>query len=243
MNGPLSELWTALAERLDPALADDQAVADFLARARAWEAGTPGPRTYERWQDRIIDGMIADGAGVLDLGCGDGELLERLITGKGVRGQGIELDPEAVCRCIERGVPVIQSDLDRGLRGLPEADFDVVILEETLQTLHKPAIVLAEMLRVGRRAIVSFPNFGWWRVRLDLALGGRMPRNEYLPHAWHDTPNIHLLTLQDLLDWSESEGVAIAEAHVLADGKVRPLRDDDNLLAEDVLIAFTRAED
>ncbi len=172
---------------------------------------------------------------MLDLGCGNGELLARLIQVKGVRGQGIELDAPAVFQCVARGVPVFQSDLDHGLRGFADQSFDYVVLEETLQTLHRPVDVLREMLRVGRRGIVSFPNFAYWRVRLGLAMTGQMPVTVDLPYRWFDTPNIHLFTLQDFLDWARSSNVRIVESFALADGQVRALRDGDNLYAEEVL--------
>lgn len=193
-----------------------------------------------RWQDQLIEQHVAAGSSVLDLGCGDGQLLRQLMDAKGVRGQGVELDATAVFQCVERDVPVFQSDLDAGLKGFSDQSFDYVVLEETVQTLHRPAEVLVEMLRVGRHGIVSFPNFGYWRVRLDLALRGRMPVTPTLPYRWHDTPNIHLLTLQDLLDWTSENGVRVVEAHALAEGSVRPLRDGDNLHAEEVLLVLEK---
>jgi len=193
------------------------------------------PAALERWIDGMIERIIPAGASVLDLGCGTGELLSRLIERKNVRGQGVEIDPHAVFRCVERGVPVLQADLDLGLSGFADASFDYVVLEETLQTLHRPTALLREVLRVGRRAVVSFPNFGYWRVRLSLALGGRMPRTAGLPYHWYDTPNIHLFTLQDFLDWAADNGVRMTGGYVLADGCVRELREGDNLYAEEVL--------
>jgi len=134
----------------------------------------------------------------------------------------------------------VQADLDAGLRGFGEGSFDYAILEETVQTLRRPLDVLNGMLRVARHGIVSFPNFGFWRVRLDLALGGRMPVTEGLPHRWHDTPNIHLLTLQDFLDWSVESGVFVQSGYALGRDGVQPLRDDDNLFAEEVLLVIGR---
>lgn len=189
-----------------------------------------------RWQDAIIEAEIPPGSTVLDLGCGDGELLDRLIRGRNVRGQGVELDPAAVVSCIERGVPVFNIDLDQGLAGFADGSFDYVILEETLQTLRRPLDVLREMLRVGRRGAVSFPNFAYWRVRLDLAARGRMPQTGGLPYRWYDTPNIHLFTLEDFLDWAREEGVTILRGFSLVEGQARPLGPDDNLQAEEVLL-------
>jgi methionine biosynthesis protein MetW len=128
------------------------------------------------------------------------------------------------------------------LKGFADQSFDYVILEETLQTLHHPTEVLSDMLRVGRTGIVSFPNFAYWRVRLDLALRGRMPVPDTLPYRWHDTPNIHLLTLGDFLDWARDHGVNIAAGHALVEGDVRPLHDKDGLYAEEVLLVVEKAK-
>ncbi|MBN2289365.1 MAG: methionine biosynthesis protein MetW [Candidatus Glassbacteria bacterium] len=190
----------------------------------------------KRWDHEEIERIITPGSLVLDLGCGNGELLFRLVQSKGVRGQGVELDPEKVFECVEKGVSVFQTDLDEGLKGFPDDSFDFVILEETLQTVHQPVRVLAEMLRVGKQGVVSFPNFGYWRVRLELAFGGRMPVIESLPYQWYDTPNIHLFTIDDFLAWTAQAGAEITEARVLAEGKVRPLQAGDNLFAREALM-------
>ena len=194
-----------------------------------------GHKAGRRWDHEVIKEIITPGARVLDLGCGSGELLERLIRLKGVRGQGIEIDPEKVYECVGRGVSVFQADLDQGLPGWPDNSFDFVILEETLQTVHEPVKVLSEMIRVGKRGIISFPNFGYWRVRLELGLGGKMPVIESLPYPWYQTPNIHLCSLEDFMAWAREARVEIIDSHVLSEGDVRPLREDDNLFAEEVL--------
>jgi methionine biosynthesis protein MetW len=158
----------------------------------------------------------------------------------GVFGQGLEIDPEAVFSCVERGVPVMQADLDEGLRRFPDQAFDVVVLEETLQTLANPREMLAEMLRVGRRGMVSFPNFAHWRVLVDLVASGRMPVTEWLPYHWYETSNIHPFTLQDLLDWSRESGVRVVSGYAYENGAVRNLAADDNLHAEEVLIVVEK---
>jgi methionine biosynthesis protein MetW len=210
-------------------------------------AATPSPPAPDsngarpqRWQDQLIEDHIPAGASVLDLGCGNGELLARLIQRKQVRGQGIELDSDEIFECVQRGVPVFQANLDLGLSGFADQRFDYVVLEETLQTLHRPIDVLNEMLRVGRHGIVSFPNFAYWRVRLDLTLGGRMPITERLPYRWYDTPNIHLFSVQDFLDWASANGARIVSGHALCEGQVRKLADDDNLRAEEVLMVVEK---
>jgi len=176
------------------------------------------------------------------LGCGEGELLSQLIRRLAVCGQGVELDPRAVLKTIDRGVPVLNIDLDQGLGDFADQSFDFVILESTLQTLKKPLAVLREMLRVGRRGIVSFPNFGHWRVRFDLALRGRMPVTPGLPHGWHDTPNIHLFTLADFLDWVQVEKVTVRRSFGLVEGHLKAdLSPTDNLVVEEALIFLERS--
>lgn len=209
-------------------------VEEFLAGNRP----AVDPQTLVRWQDALIETEIPERASVLDLGCGQGDLLGRLIVNRGVRGQGVELDPDAVMSCVVRGIPVLQANLDEGLKGFPDGSFDFVVLEETLQTLHRPAEILREMLRVGRRGIVSFPNFGHWKVRVSLTARGRMPVSEWLPYAWHDSPNIHLFTLDDLLDWAQASAVRLVRGYVLSDGQARPLREGDDLHAEEALLVL-----
>ena len=199
------------------------------------------PPRVPRWQDAIIEREIPAGASVLDLGCGSGELLSRLTRNKGVRGQGVELDPAAVVECVARGVPVFHIDLDRGLTGFADRSFDYVIMEQTLQTLRRPLEILKEMLRVGRHGIVSFPNFAYWKLRFELATSGRMPVTESLPHRWYDSPNIHLFTLEDFLDWARGNGALISRGYSLVEGEIRPLGPNDNLQAEEVLL-FTEME-
>jgi methionine biosynthesis protein MetW len=193
--------------------------------------------TYgRRWQDEVIIKEIPKGSYVLDLGCGQGDLLSFLIKEKMIRGQGVEVDPEAAMEAMEHGVPVLNVDLDEVLEDFSKASFDYVILESTLQTLKDPLKVLQAMLRGGRRGIVSFPNFAYYQVRVDLAVRGRMPITPGLPYGWHNTPNIHLFTLADFLDWCQGEKVKIVQGFVLSEGKVRSMAEKDNLFAEEVLL-------
>jgi methionine biosynthesis protein MetW len=184
----------------------------------------------------VILSGVEPGAYVLDLGCGRGELLARLTEELGVRGQGVEVDPEAAMTAMEAGVPVLNFDLSLVLGDFADRSFDYVILESTLQTLQKPLEVIFEMLRVGRRGIVSFPNFGHWRVRLDLAARGRMPVTPGLPFGWHDTPNIHLFTLDDMLDVCEANDLRIVAAYGLCEGEIRAVGPHDNLQTEEAIL-------
>ena len=164
----------------------------------------------------IIADMIPTGSRVLDLGCGDGALLENLITHRGCEGQGVEVSPEAFHACVSRGIPVVSADIDKGLPDFSDGSFDVVVLSQTLQATHRPALVVREMMRVGQVGVVSFPNFGHVTLRLQLAFGGRMPSSRTLSHSWYETPNIHLCTLRDFEQLARAEGLHIAERRLLA---------------------------
>lgn len=145
----------------------------------------------------LIQALVPDGARVLDLGCGDGQLLAELEQRKGCRGRGIEINERAVLACIQRGVAVYHGDMVEGMGFYHDDTFDVVILSQTLQQAADPVRVIQEMLRVGKTAIISFPNFGYWRVRLQLLLRGCMPKTPLLPYNWFNTPNVHLCTVND----------------------------------------------
>ncbi|NPV07664.1 MAG: methionine biosynthesis protein MetW [Anaerolineae bacterium] len=157
----------------------------------------------------VIVGLVEPGSRVLDLGCGDGLLLSRLIAEKGARGAGVEISQAGVQAAIARGLSVVQGDLDQGLADYQDKSFDWVILNQTLQSLLKPVLVLDEMLRVGRRAIVGFPNCGYWQARLQLLLTGRMPSDRNLSYRWYDTPATRLLTIKDFRAFCAEHGIAI----------------------------------
>jgi methionine biosynthesis protein MetW len=167
----------------------------------------------------IIGEIVEPGAKVLDLGCGDGELLQWLAENKAVDARGVELSGAKVQRAIGRGVSVYQGDIDQGLADYPDQAFDYIILSQTLQETRRPLQVLREMLRVGRRAIVAFPNFGHWSVRLNMLMSGRAPKTRLFPHDWYDSPNIHFLTVDDFEQLARQEGLAIERRYFLAGHK------------------------
>jgi len=171
------------------------------------ETHSSGDRQHFRYDD--IVSLVDAGASVLDLGCGDGELLLRLITEKNVRGRGVEIEEDLIRQCISKGLSVFQGNLDEGLRDYGTATYDYVILNQTLQVIRNPVLLLKEMLRVGQRVIISFPNFAYWSNRLQLAIAGRMPVTRSLPYQWYDTPNIHLFTRKDFISLCNSLNVRI----------------------------------
>lgn len=242
-NEKFSALLKLIENSMDPALlgfGSDKILEFFSSVGSASKPVTDSEGKPLRWQDKVIEQEIPVGSSVLDLGCGNGELLARLMDMKQVNGQGIELNPKAVLECVSSGVPVFQSDIAEGLEGFADNSFDFVVLEETLQTLTEPVRVLREMLRVGKRAIVSFPNFAFWQVRLDLAIRGKMPQTGWLPYQWHDTPNIHCLSIQDFLGWAREENVSIVEGYVLNDNMTRKMQITDNLYAEEALLVIEK---
>jgi methionine biosynthesis protein MetW len=164
-----------------------------------------------------IAAWIPQGASVLDLGCGDGNLLRYLKETRSVRGYGVEIRDENIVACIENGVNVIQGDLDSGLSGFESNAFDYVLLSQTLQATRHTEALVQEMLRVGREAIVSFPNFGHWKARLQV-LRGNMPVSEELPYQWYDTPNVHLCTLYDFEDFCSDLSMEILDRRVMTGG-------------------------
>src|SRR6266516_2563021 len=163
----------------------------------------------------LVADMVERGAKVLDVGCGDGELLRILAERRGVDGRGIEISREGVNECVAKGLAVIQGDADTDLVDYPDDAFDYVILSQTLQATRRPRDVLENMLRIGRRAIVSFPNFGHWRIRLQLLLNGAMPVTDNLPDSWYDSPNIHFCTIKDFRELCRVAGVKVEKSVAL----------------------------
>jgi methionine biosynthesis protein MetW len=178
----------------------------------------------------IISELVEPDSRVLDLGCGDGQLLHWLAGNKHVEGRGIELDGRKVQQAIARGVSVYQGDIDEGLSGYPDESFDYVILSQTLQESRRPLQVLSEMLRVGRHAIVAFPNFGHWGVRLSMLLTGRSPRTKCFPYAWYESPNVHFLTIRDFDHLARTQGWTVERRIFLSGRRVGTMF--ANLMAE-----------
>jgi methionine biosynthesis protein MetW len=178
----------------------------------------------------IIGEIIQPNTTVLDLGCGDGALLQWLVENKQVDARGVEISGELVQRAIGRGVSVYQGNIDEGLTDYPSAAFDYVLLSQTLQETRQPRRVLNEMLRVGKSAIVAFPNFGHWRMRVSMLMSGRAPRTRLFPHAWYDSPNIHFLTVHDFEDLADLEGLVIERKYFLSGHRTVKLF--PNILAE-----------
>lgn len=174
---------------------------------------------------RLISDLVPHGARVLDLGCGDGRLLEMLRTEREAFVRGVELSVDDVAACLRRGLSVVQADIDEGLAGFADDSFDLVVLSQTVQQTRRPKLVLEEMLRVGRRGIVTFPNFGHWRVRGYLLVKGRMPVSEHIPYQWYDTPNIHLTTIKDFREFCATNGAVIErEVALSSTGEGRPAK-------------------
>ena len=199
------------------------------------------PDPLEKLTDETIIAEIRPGSRVLDLGCGDGRLLERLRDTHGASIQGIELDLDGILHAMERGVPVVQADLDLGLRGFPDGTFDFAVLSQTLQQVRHPRHVIKEMLRVAQRALVVVPNYGNWRVRLQLLIDGRAPKTSALPYEWYDTPNLHFMSMVDFRDL-----VGVVKARIVKEVPMvrgRPVRRGwaANLRADSALYVLERS--
>lgn len=165
----------------------------------------------------IIQQWIRPESEILDLGCGEGELLSYLKTKKNVHGYGLEINPEKLTACIRNGVNVIEQNLDNGLSNFEDQSIDTVVMTQALQAVQRPDELLDEMLRIGKEAIVTFPNFGYWKTRFYLLLKGRMPMSDTLPYNWYDTPNIHMCTFRDFEVLCREKGIRILNKTVVDD--------------------------
>lgn len=192
----------------------------------------------------LIASLIEPDTRLLDVGCGDGQLLEFLRRTRGVDGRGLELSQSGVNASVKRGLAVIQGDADTDLADYPKDAFDCVVLSQTIQATHNPKAVLEELMRIGERVIVSFPNFGHWKVRLSLALGGRMPVTKSLDQTWYETPNIHLCTIKDFVELCTDISAVVDAAYSLSrSGRARLMRHTAlraNLFGEQAIFLLSR---
>lgn len=189
-----------------------------MAAAPQFMGATPQPLALEARPDFYLIGQIVEpGSRVLDLGCGEGELLAWLVENKRILARGVEISAADVRKAIARGVSIYQGDIDEGLADYPDHAFDYVILSQTLQETRSPLQVLKEMLRVGRRVIVSFPNFGHWSVRASMLVSGRAPRTKLFPYSWYNSPNIHFLSVKDFEELCQDQNLAVERRYFLSD--------------------------
>ena len=191
----------------------------------------------------LISNMIENGSKILDLGCGDGYLLNLLKKSKNIIGSGIEISQEQVIACLEKGLSVIQGDIDEGLKQFTDKSYDYVILNQTLQSVCNPEFVLDEMLRVGKKCIVSFPNFAYWRIRFRFFVTGNMPKSKVLPFEWYNTPNIHLLTVKDFFEYTQIHNIKILQGIYTTRATIRKgiqYNIFSNLLAEEAVFIISK---
>ena len=191
---------------------------------------------------QIVSEFVTAGSRVLDIGCGDGDLLAHLARAKQVDGRGIEISQAGVNQSVRSGLSVVQGDAEQDLAFYPDESFDYVVLSRTLQAVRDPRGVLLDLVRIGRRAIVSFPNYGYWRIRLQLLLTGRMPKTELLGDPWYATNNIHLCTIADFIALCADVGIAVERAIVLSRGgkRLRFSGRHANLLGEQAIFLLRR---
>mgnify|MGYP001167064688 FL=1 len=174
--------------------------------------------------NQVLFSWINDESTVLDLGCGDGEILKTLINKNKITGYGFEIDPHHIEKCISKGINVIEYDLNNGLQNIKSKSFDFIVMSQTLQTLNAPHTMLNEMLRIGEKCIVTFPNFGYWRTRFSLLISGRMPVTKQLRYQWYDTPNIHLFTYKDFELLCEEQNINILKKEFVGSSFSAPFR-------------------
>ena len=187
--------------------------------------------------------LVKEKSKILDLGCGSGALFKMLVEQKKVTGVGVEIDENCVIEALEKGLSVIQGDLDEGLKQFPNKSFDYAILNQTLQSTNNPEYVIEEMLRVAKRSIVSFPNFAYWKVRFYLFFMGKMPKSRALPYEWYNTPNIHLLTVNDFFEFCRKRNIKIEESVYLTRKKARSgilIRTITNFFTEEAVFVISK---
>lgn len=185
---------------------------------------------------KIIADFVEPNSIILDLGCGTGDLLKMLQDKKQVKGGGIEIDDQNVVTCLEKGLTVVQGNIDKGLKEYNDKSFDYVILNKTLQCTHRPDYVIEEMIRVGKKSVISFPNFAYWKVRLFLMFHGQMPKSNILPFEWYNTPNIHLLTISDFKNFCDKKNINIINEIYMNKGVVMNMnKKTANFFAEEAI--------
>ena len=210
----------------------------FAGRGRSLSAFEQAHRTRVDYD--LIESLIEPNSSVLDVGCGDGELLANLVRDKGIKGEGIELEQGLVLDCVCRGLPIIQQDIEEGLRYYGDRSFDYVILSQTVQTVKNPRTVFDELLRVGKKVIVSFPNFAHWRCRFQMAILGKAPVSRHLPFEWYNSPNIHFLSLKDFDDFCKEIGVIVESRIPIVKSGASPVKFAPNFFAEQVIYVTRR---
>lgn len=191
----------------------------------------------------VVTDIIPENSRILDLGSGDGTLFSKLIKEKNVTGVGVEINKDEVIKALDKGVAVIQGDIDEGLKQFPDKSFDYAILNQTLQSTEKPDLVMDEMLRVAKKAVVSFPNFAYWKVRFYLLFKGKMPKSKALPYEWYNTPNIHLMTVNDFFEFCKKRNIKILKSVYLTRSKARSgilIRTITNFFSEEVIFVVSR---
>lgn len=192
--------------------------------------------------DEVIRREVPAGSRVIDLGCGDGRLLNQLRAKLGCQVQGIEIDHQAFIKTLERGISVIQTNLDEGIPSIPDDSFDVAVLSQTLQQVRRPRLVLNEMMRVAKRALVMVPNFAHWRVRLQVVLQGRAPITDSLPYEWYNSPNLHFMSMHDVRDLCKQESIHILKELPIIKGRAVDRAWGANLRAESAFYVLERED-
>ena len=192
---------------------------------------------------KVVCDLIEKNSKVLDLGCGNGELLELLKKEKEVKGFGVEINQDSLLEALVKGLSVIQGDIDKGLDEFQDKTYDYAILNQTLQSTKYPEMIIDEMLRVSKKCIVSFPNFAYWRVRFYLFFKGKMPKSKQLPYEWYDTPNIHLLTISDFFEFCKKRNIKIEKSVYLTRNKSRSgffIKHIANFFSQEVVFVISR---